>query len=633
MRKGKTFSPLLLCLFWGLSALFLPACAGKTQLSERSVRIVLEDVPGVAPETAVIDTSAGSDITVSLHPGDGWTVTGCDYDGAELVSSEDGTVLLTLPGVRYTQTVRILAELDPYVIRYHLDGASDPEAVLTLSSPATHLRVNTAAGELPALSGTSSDTAAGGSFTDPSDISSGRRRVPLLSGDGTRLLCGWTTEPGGAGTQIGLGSRTEVSGDLPLDLYADWRSFSDEASFAFEVTPGGEAVITGYTGRDTDLVIPAYMDGHPVTSIAERAFSGAAFRSVVLPPTLREVGLYAFENSALTSLTFFDSLHNITDYAFSGCAQLRTIRIQAVRDPVYSGTYFDTFCDKMDRLRLLKDRRKILLFSGSSTRFGYDCAMIDEAFPDYEVQNLGVFAYTNALPQLDLILRFSGKGDILVHSPEFDAAARQFCCTNAMDAAFFSMIEADYDLLALLNYQDYGGLLSAFTTYQKEREGMGSGDYRLSASSYDEDRHPVSTPSYDIYGDYILPRPNAADDTPIYDLPVDYTAGSFSTDRFIRPLNAVYQRFLDKGVRVYFTYAPRNREAVSEKSTEEARHELDAWFRETLCVPVISDIETSLYPGRYLYGTDNHLSTEGVRLRTGQFLRDLQAQLDKEGTE
>ena len=621
MRRGKAFTPLLFCMLWGLSVLFLSACAGKKQQAERPVRIVLEDAPGVTPETTVIDTSAGSGVTVSLHPEDGWTITGCDHDGAELVTVDSGTVLLTLPEVRYTQTVRILAEQDPYVIRYHLDGASDPEAVLTLSSPATHLRVNTAAGRIPSLSDPSAESGAGS------------RHVPLLSEDGTRLLCGWTTSPEGTGTQIGLGSRTEVSGDVPLDLYADWRSFSDEASFVYDISPSGDAVITGYTGSETDLVIPAFLDGHPVTSIGERAFSGASCRSLVLPPTLREVGLYAFENAALTSLTFFDSLHSITDYAFSGCTQLRTIRIQAVRDPVYSGTYFDTFCDKMDRLRLLRDRRKILLFSGSSTRFGYDCARIDEAFPDYEVQNLGVFAYTNALPQLDLILRFSGKGDILVHSPEFDAAARQFCCTNAVDAAFFSMIEADYDLLALLDYQDYGGLLSAFTTYQKEREGMDPGDYRISASSFDEDRRPVSTPSYNIYGDYILPRPNAADDTPIYDLPVEYTAGSFSLDRFIRPLNTVYQRFLDKGVRVCFTYAPRNREAVSEKSTEEARRELDAWFRGTLCVPVISDIETSLYPGRYLYGTDNHLSTEGVRLRTEQFLRDLQAQLDKEGAE
>ena len=93
----------------------------------------------------------------------------------------------------------------------------------------------------------------------------------------------------------------------------------------------------------------------------------------------------------------------------------------------------------------------------------------------------------------------------------------------------------------------------------------------------------------------------------------------------------MYRRFLDRGVRVYFTYAPRNRLAVSADSTRPARAELDAWLRENLCVPVISDIEDSLVSGTYLCGTDNHLSTEGVALRTRQIIQDLKARLEQEG--
>ena len=118
---------------------------------------------------------------------------------------------------------------------------------------------------------------------------------------------------------------------------------------------------------------------------------------------------------------------------------------------------------------------------------------------------------------------------------------------------------------------------------------------------------------------------------PIYDLPVEYTVPAFPKERFIDPLNRVFADFLAKGVRVFFTYAPRNREALSEKSTKEARAALDRYFRETLIVPVISDIEESLYPGRYLSGTDNHLSTEGVRIRTERIIRDIQNELAKEG--
>lgn len=244
-----------------------------------------------------------------------------------------------------------------------------------------------------------------------------------------------------------------------------------------------------------------------------------------------------------------------------------------------------------------------------------------------------MYAYTNALPQFDLMLQYVKPGDILLHSPEFDAVKRQFCVTNAMDEHFFAMIESDYDILSLLDYRDYGGLLSAFTTFQKNRQGMSEGDYQLSASRFDEDHAPVSGASYNVYGDYIVHRPNGADDAPIYNLPVDYLAGAFPLKTVIEPLNRVYRRFQNAGTRVYFTYAPRNRLALSERSGEAERARLDEWLRESLIAPVISDIEASLFPGHLLYGTDNHLSTEGVSLRTARAIRDIQDQLEMEGVE
>ena len=93
-------------------------------------------------------------------------------------------------------------------------------------------------------------------------------------------------------------------------------------------------------------------------------------------------------------------------------------------------------------------RRKLVLFSGSSARFGYDSAALDAAFPAYDVVNMGVFAYTNALPQLELIRAAMEPGDLLLIAPELDAAKRQFCTTNALDAPFFNLMEENYDLLA-----------------------------------------------------------------------------------------------------------------------------------------------------------------------------------------
>ena len=89
----------------------------------------------------------------------------------------------------------------------------------------------------------------------------------------------------------------------------------------------------------------------------------------------------------------------------------------------------------------------------------------------------------------------------------------------------------------------------------------------------------------------------------------------------------MYQKFLDRGVTVYFSYTPRNRSSLTERSTPEAIAALHRHLCETVCVPVISNIEDSLFSGVYFWLIDSHLSTEGVMLRTERIIRDLEAVL------
>ena len=63
----------------------------------------------------------------------------------------------------------------------------------------------------------------------------------------------------------------------------------------------------------------------------------------------------------------------------------------------------------------------------------------------------------------------------------------------------------------------------------------------------------------------------------------------------------------------------------------EAIAALDAYFRENLNAAILTPLQDSLLPGRYFYGTDNHLSTNGVALRTAQVITALKDALQKEG--
>ena len=82
-------------------------------------------------------------------------------------------------------------------------------------------------------------------------------------------------------------------------------------------------------------------------------------------------------------------------------------------------------------------------------------------------------------------------GDILLHCPEFDAAKRQFCTTTDLDEHFYSMMESNYDTLALLDLRRCTNVFGALERYLTIRDGMTKKSYALSPADFDEDGYPV----------------------------------------------------------------------------------------------------------------------------------------------
>lgn len=596
----KRLYVLLLLLPLVLAGCTAPAVEGSPALC----RVVLEEGEGFRTDQPARQVVRGEDVSFRLQVADGYQVTGADHQDYTLTPTGAGEVTLTLHRVLWSTAVSVTVDFSGAQLLYHANGGlrldgGNPEQAVPVPVTPSHLRWNTSQG------------------------------TQLFARE-DHTLTGWNTAPDGSGMAVGLGSRI-----LPQEgqtLYAQWSPWTDPSLFTWEQVGEG-AVITGYRGHEGTVTLPARLSGLPVRRVSAGAMARADCRRLILPDTLWELEDGAFSNCAVEEVYLFDSLRSVSDYSFAGCAALSVLHINAALPPVYSGTYFDTFQDKYDRLLSLAGRPKLILFSGSSTRFGYDSALLDRSLPGYEVVNMGVFAYTNALPQLMLIMDCVQEGDILLHAPEFDAAQRQFCTTDRLDAPFFCMMESNYDAVSRLDLRQFSQVFTAFSSYLRTRRDMEPRSYALSPSSFDEDGAPVDTPSYNEYGDYILYRPDAASDQPVYGLEVGYTTADFPLELYILPVNAVYRRFLDRGVHVYFTYAPRNRYALTPESTPAARAQLHRFFQEELAVPVISQLEDSLWPGTLLYGTDNHLSTQGVRLRTERILAELLEQMALDGLE
>lgn len=433
------------------------------------------------------------------------------------------------------------------------------------------------------------------------------------------LLTGWNTEPDGSGQHIGFGSRVERCDGLVL--YAQWMPETPDACFSWQVRE--DAVwITGYSGTEDTCAVPETLDGLPVRGICAGAFAGAQLKTLVLSSQMRALEAGAFTGCTVEEIYLFDSLTQISDKTFAGCENLATIHMNAATNPVYSTSYYAAFADKYDRLLSLDGQRKLVLFSGSSTRYAYDSPAIEAAYPQYSVVNMGVFAYTNAMPQLELIRAHMDAGDVLLHAPEFDTLQNQFCMDNTIDHHFWAMMEANYDAAAELDLRGYTGVFDSLNEYLRLRSGMPKLSYTASPSGYDDDGNRYLFATYNANGDFILPRPNGQRDELLQHTRADYTTASFPPE-VLEALNTQYRKFREDGITVLFTYTPRNRSSLTEASTPSNREVLDHLLRETLCVPVISELEASLYSGVYFYLIDSHLSTEGAEIYTQRIIADL----------
>ena len=92
------------------------------------------------------------------------------------------------------------------------------------------------------------------------------------------------------------------------------QSTSQAAHFTYTVV-SGKAVITEYHGSDTEVTVPASLDGYPVTAIGDRAFAN---------------------HPKLVSVTLPNGVQTLGWFAFSGCVSLARIRIpQTVEASAY----------------------------------------------------------------------------------------------------------------------------------------------------------------------------------------------------------------------------------------------------------------------------------------------------------
>jgi len=101
--------------------------------------------------------------------------------------------------------------------------------------------------------------------------------------------------------------------------------FPADAQFAYAYT-NGALTITGYTGPGGPVVIPAAVNGVPVTAVGNSAFSNCtSLASLTIGTNVTTVGTSAFQNcTLLASAAIPNSVTTLGSFAFCGCFALTT---------------------------------------------------------------------------------------------------------------------------------------------------------------------------------------------------------------------------------------------------------------------------------------------------------------------
>ena len=97
------------------------------------------------------------------------------------------------------------------------------------------------------------------------------------------------------------------------------------SKFLYEVNEG-KATITGYTGDETYIVIPSFIDGYAVESIGENAFVSSKITTVIISEGVKRVDWFAFYTCPyLSAVTIPSSVTSIGYSAFDGASPSFTV--------------------------------------------------------------------------------------------------------------------------------------------------------------------------------------------------------------------------------------------------------------------------------------------------------------------
>ncbi len=109
--------------------------------------------------------------------------------------------------------------------------------------------------------------------------------------------------------------------------------------YKYAVLKDGTAKITSYLRSSQDVVVPAQLDGIPVSVIGEKAFNQSFVTGVILPEGITAIEDMAFAFCSMTDLVIPDGVREIGNSVVAYCNSLQRIRIPDSLETIAEGVF------------------------------------------------------------------------------------------------------------------------------------------------------------------------------------------------------------------------------------------------------------------------------------------------------
>lgn len=485
------------------------------------------------------------------------------------------------------------------------------------------------------------------------------------------ILKEYNTQPDGKGEGFSLGSKFYVGGsDTPPTLYCIWEKCEDASLFTTQPINisrpdtvhsntewhGRGVMITGYSGDAKTLAIPEYINGERVVAIAGGAVSNKSFDTLILPKTLLKVENGAFVGcSSLETLYFPNGIYEMYNEAFDAAtySSFKSLIVNAVIAPTNTKSTDGGFAVKLCKLLATRDKKQIIIISGSSSYQGIATEYMEALFDgEYTVINFGTTRPRPGLVYLEALSHYADENDIFVYAPENSA---YMFGESYLNSNFLYDLEGMNNLFRYFDISNYENYFSAFTDLNQTRaytkaplryEDIAENGYASAGSLITTDKngdyqHPkrqsyVGAAKYvDTYFITYNNRVKSIKDIAWNDEgqvankdwqnPDNETWSSIDRPEIVEMMNLIIGKAKESGARIYFGFAP----ADADKLIDEAKN--IEWLQayDTLISElydfdgILGSCADYIYNHKYAYDCAFHVNDYGRTYRTYQLYADI----------